>query len=131
MKMVQLCRRLDRRYKISLLPFFLLMLLSSGFPISGATSTQVDQVIQELEVEISAPGVATTKVSRLRSARAYLHQYTTEEPTAETVWHIEAGKHPHHTFNGLKSREKYWFRVVAVSRDGENITSPLVWRIIQ
>jgi hypothetical protein len=108
-----------------------LMLLSSGFPISGASSTQLDQVIQELEVEIKTPGVATTKVNRLRGARAYLHQYTTEEPTAETVWHIEAGKHPHYTFNGLKSMEKYWFRVVAVSRDGQNITSPLVWRVIQ
>src|SRR5688572_11933765 len=41
-----------------------LMLLSSGFPVSGATSTQVEQVIQELEVEISAPGLATTKVNR-------------------------------------------------------------------
>jgi hypothetical protein len=108
-----------------------LKLLSSGFPISGASSPQVVQVIQELEVELSAPGVATTKVNRLRGARAYLHQYTTEMPTAETVWHNEAGKHPSHTFSGLKSMEKYWFRVVAVAADGENITSPVVWRVIQ
>jgi hypothetical protein len=108
-----------------------LMLLSSGFPISGATSTQVEQVIQELEVEIGAPGVATTKVNRLRGARAYMHQYTTEMPTAETVWHFEAGKRPSHTFSGLKSMEKYWFRVVAVAADGENIISPVVSRVIQ
>ena len=38
-----------------------LMLLSSGFPISGASSTQIDQVIQELEVAIGAPGEATYK----------------------------------------------------------------------
>lgn len=108
-----------------------LMLLSSGFPISGASSTQVDQVIQELEVDLGAPGQATTTVKRLRGARAYLHQYTTELPTAETVWHIEAGKRPSHTFGGLKSMEKYWFRVVAVAADGENIISPVVWRVIQ
>jgi hypothetical protein len=108
-----------------------LMLLSSGFPISGASSTQVDQVIKELEVEIDAPGEATTSVNRLRGARAYLHQYTTELPTAETVWHIEAGKRPSHTFSGLKSMEKYWFRVVAVAADGGNIISPVVWRVIQ
>jgi hypothetical protein len=108
-----------------------LMLLSSGFPISGASSTQLEQKIQELEVAIGAPGVATTKVSRLRGARAYLHQYTTEEPTAETVWNNEAGKRPSYTFSGLKSMEKHWFRVVAVAADGENIISPIVWRVIQ
>jgi hypothetical protein len=108
-----------------------LMLLSSGFPISGASSPQEVQVIQELEVELSAPGVATTKISRLRGARAYLHQYTTEEPSSGTVWHNEAGKLPSHTFSGLKSMEKYWFRVVAVAADGENIISPVVWRVIQ
>lgn len=108
-----------------------LMLLSSGFPISGATSAQVEQLIQELEVIIGAPGVATTTVKRLRGARAYLHQYATEEPSSGTVWHIEAGKHPSHTFGGLKSMEKYWFRVVAVNRGGESIISPVVWRVIQ
>lgn len=108
-----------------------LMLLSSGFPISGATSTQVEQVIEKLDVDLGAPGQVTTTVKRLRGARAYMHQYTTETPTAETVWHNEAGKHPSHTFSGLKSMEKYWFRVVAVAADGENIISPIVWRVIQ
>jgi hypothetical protein len=108
-----------------------LKLLSSGFPISGASSTQVEQVIEKLEVDLGAPGQATTTVKRLRGARAYMHQYTTETPVAETVWHNEAGKLPSHTFSGLKSMEKYWFRVVAVAADGENIISPVVWRVIQ
>jgi hypothetical protein len=108
-----------------------LMLLSSGFPISGASSTQLEQVIEKLEVDLGAPGEATTTVKRLRGARAYMHQYTTEPPAVETVWHNEAGKHPSHTFRGLKSMEKYWFRVVAVAADGENIISPIVWRVIQ
>ncbi|OQP59121.1 hypothetical protein A3860_38800 [Niastella vici] len=108
-----------------------LKLLSSGFPVSGASSTQVEQVIQELEVTLGASGVATTSVKRLRGARAYMHQYTTEPPIDGTVWHIEAGKHPQFKFVGLKSMEKYWFRVVAVAADGENITSPVVWRVIQ
>jgi hypothetical protein len=108
-----------------------LMLLSSGFPISGASGTKVEQVIEKLEVDLGAPGQATTTVKRLRGGRAYMHQYTTETPTAETVWHNEAGKHPSHTFSGLKSMEKHWFRVVAVAADGENIISPIVWRVIQ
>src|SRR5688572_12593205 len=39
-----------------------LKLLSSGFPISGASSTQIGQVIQELDVLLGAPGEATSKV---------------------------------------------------------------------
>src|SRR5688572_7442603 len=74
-----------------------LMLLSSGFPISGATGTKVEQVIEKLEVDLGAPGQATTTVKRLRGAGAYMHQFTTETPTAETVWNNEAGKHASHT----------------------------------
>src|SRR5688572_30645875 len=52
-----------------------LKLLSSGFPISGASNTQIDQVLTELDVKLGAPGEATTVVKRLRGARAYMHQY--------------------------------------------------------
>ena len=107
------------------------MLLSSGFPISGATNTQVDQVIGALDVVLGAPGEATTTVKRVRAARAYLHQYTKEPPTAETVWHSEGSKYPYYTFSGLTSVTKYWFRIVAISATGERLTSPVVVRVIQ
>jgi hypothetical protein len=107
------------------------MLLSSGFPISGDKSNRVDPVIQQLEVELGPPGEATTKVKRLRAARAYMHQYTTEPPTAETVWASEGSKNPHYTFSGLNSTVKYWFRVVAISQDGERVYSPVATRVIQ
>src|SRR5687768_12604806 len=51
-----------------------LMLLGSGFPISGASFSQIEQVIEQLEVAIGAPGEATTRIKRLRAARAYMHQ---------------------------------------------------------
>ena len=108
-----------------------LMLLSSRFPISGAWITQIDHVIQQLEVEIGAPGEADTQVKRLRGARVYMHEYTTVPPTSDTVWHSEISKYPYYTFSGLNSVEKYWFRVVAISGDGERISSPVVTRVIQ
>jgi hypothetical protein len=108
-----------------------LKLLSSGFPISGASSTQIDQVITELDVKLGAPGEATTIVKRLRGARAYMHQYTNEPPSSETVWHNEGSKNAHYTFSGLSSMAKYWFRVIAISTTGERITSPVVVRVIQ
>jgi hypothetical protein len=108
-----------------------LKLLSSGFPISGANNSLVGQVIPELEVILGAPGEATTKVKRLRGARAYMHQYTTEPPTSETVWQSEGSKFAYYTFSGLNSMTKYWFRVIAISADGERITSPVAVKVIQ
>lgn len=108
-----------------------LHLLSSGFPISGATNTQLDQVISPLEVEIGAPGEASTSLKRLRGARVYMHQYTTEPPTLETVWHSEISKFSYHAFNGLTSMAKYWFRVEVITAAGEKLTSQVVVRVIQ
>jgi hypothetical protein len=107
------------------------LLLSSGFAISGDKSNQTEPVIQELEVELGPPGEATTKVKRLRAARAYMHQYTTEQPTTETKWISEGSKQPFYTFSGLTSTAKYWFRVVAISQDGQTVYSPVVTKVIQ
>jgi hypothetical protein len=107
------------------------MLLSSGFQISGDKSYQAEPEIQQLEVELGPPGEATTQVKRLRGARAYLHQYTTEPPTAETVWVSEGSKQAYYTFSGLKSMTKYWFRVVAISQGGQKVDSPVVTKVIQ
>jgi hypothetical protein len=107
-------------------------LLSSGFPVSGEKSApEEDPEIKQLEVELGPPGEATTQVKRLRRARAYMHQYTTEPPTAETIWISEGSKQPYYTFSGLKSTVKYWFRVVAISKDGLIVHSPVVIRVIQ
>jgi hypothetical protein len=108
-----------------------LSLLSSGFPVSGASNTQVDQVISPLEVGIGARGEASTSVKKLRGARIYLHQYTAEAPTPDTVWHSEMSKFPYHTFSGLTSITKYWFRVEVIIATGEKLTSQVVDRVIQ
>lgn len=108
-----------------------LKLLSSGFPISGANNALTDQVIPELEVVLGAPGEATTKVKRVRAARAYMHQYTTEPPTSDTIWQSEGGKNPYNTFTGLNSMAKYWFRVIAITANGDRVLSPVVERVIQ
>ena len=107
------------------------MLLSSGFPLSGEQYNKEEPVIEELQVELGDPGVATTRVKRLRDARAYLHQYTAEPPSSETIWAHVASKNAYHTFTKLQSVKKYWFRVVAIARDGQMVYSPVVERVIQ
>lgn len=108
-----------------------LNLLSSGFPISGASSTRIDQVISPLEVEIGVTGEASTSVRKLRGARIYMHQYTTEPPASETVWHSEISKFSVHTFKGLTSMAKYWFRIEAITAAGDKLTTQVVTRVIQ
>ncbi len=107
------------------------MLLSSGFTLRGDKSNRNDPAIPELEVRLGPPGEATTNASRVRAARAYMHQYTTEPPTAETIWASEGSKQPYYTFSGLNSMTKYWFRVIAISKDGEQVFSPVITRVIQ
>lgn len=108
-----------------------LKLLSSGFFISGGSGTEPDPVITQLEVVLGAPGEATISVKRVRAARAYMHQFTTEPPTATTVWASAGSKLPYYTFSGLTSVAKYWFRVVVIGRYGEIVTSPVITRVIQ
>jgi hypothetical protein len=107
-------------------------LLSSGFHITGKRDSQEEElVISQLEVELGPPGEATTRVKRLKDSRAYMHQYTTEPPTSETKWVSEGSKEAFYTFSGLASTVKYWFRVVAISQNGETVHSPVVTRVIQ
>jgi len=108
-----------------------LMLLSSGFPIAGENNNKEEPVIKLLQVELGPPGIATTRVKRLRGTRAYIHQYTDEEPTSKTIWTYVASKDPKYTFRGLQSVKKYWFRVAVMARDGQLVYSPVVERVIQ
>ena len=108
-----------------------LMLLSSGFTISGKYVNKEQPVIKLLKVELGPPGIATTLVKRLRGARAYIHQYTDEEPASKTVWTQVPSKDEKYTFKGLQSVKKYWFRVAAIARDGQLVYSPVVERVIQ
>jgi hypothetical protein len=107
------------------------MLLSSGFPISGEKGEQQMSAIPKLDVEIGPPGEAITRIRRVAGGRAYLHQYTTEPPSSDTVWTSEVSTYAYHTFNGLRSTEKYWFRVVAIGAAEQRVYSPVMWRVIQ
>lgn len=106
------------------------IILSSGFLILGDKPNE-EPVLQQLEVLLGAAGEATTQVKRLKRARAYMHQYTNEPPTEDTVWVSEGSKNPYYTFDGLNSTAKYYFRVVAISQDGQKVYSPVVTRVIQ
>jgi len=106
------------------------MLLSSGFAVTGARGEKTLSQVKKIEVDISQPRQATTSVEKITGARTYMHQYTTAQPTDETVWVSEGTASRQYTFTALKSGVQYWFRVVVIGLKG-NVYSPVVSRFIQ
>jgi hypothetical protein len=107
------------------------LILSSGFDVTDELTGSPKPSIQKLEVELSAPGEATLYAKDPKGAVAYVHEYATEAPGPNTVWHSEASTTGNYTFTGLYSDKRYWFRVIAVGRKGQKAYSPVVSRSIQ
>jgi hypothetical protein len=107
------------------------LILSSGFDVTDEQNTRPVTAIETLEVELGAPGEAIVRVKKATGAVAYVHQYATEPPGPNTVWVNEESTIREHTFKGLASDKRYWFRVLAIGRKGQKAYSPVVSRSIQ
>jgi hypothetical protein len=108
------------------------MLLSSGFDITGEKDlSQVLPPIEQLVVVSELTGQATTRVKKVTGARSYVHQYTTDPLSPDSVWVSETSTEREHTFTNLKSVAKYWFRVIAIGKGKQAVYSPPVARVIQ
>jgi len=108
------------------------LILSSGFDVTGENNgNTLPPSIEILEVELGASGEATTRIKNITGAKAYVHQYTKEPPGVNTEWIGEGSSEGSHTFNGLVSDKRYWFRVVAIGYNKQRGYSPVVSRVIQ
>ncbi|THU34169.1 fibronectin type III domain-containing protein [Niastella caeni] len=74
--------------------------------------------IKELSVSIDRSGEAVIRVKKVAGAKAYIHQYTIDPLVGDNVWVNKVTTDPGYTFTGLKSKEKYWFQVIAVGLNG-------------
>ena len=106
------------------------MLLSSGFDINSDAGA-IQKLPPKLRVELGMPGQVTTTVNRITKARAYVHQYTADPLTPQSVWAGETTLKPTHTFTGLESASRMWFRVIVIDKDGNPIYWDPVLRIVQ
>ena len=106
------------------------LLLSSGFEINGETA-KTPKAPPKLQVELGRPGQVTTSITRVTKARAYVHQYTADPLTPESVWIGETTSKPTHTFTGLESASRVWFRVIVIDKKGNPIYWDPVLRIVQ
>jgi hypothetical protein len=106
-------------------------LVSSGFELNKARGSKAMSPIKDLKVTIDRTGEAVTQVKRVAGAKAYIHQYTTDPLVGDNVWISKGSTDASYTFTGLKSKEKYWFQVIAFGLNGQETASPPVCRVIQ
>jgi hypothetical protein len=108
------------------------MILSSGFDATSEDSGNNEPPsIGLLEVELGQSGEATTRAKNVTGAKAYVHQYTKEPPGLNTEWIGEGSSSINHSFEGLTSDKRYWFRVVAIGINKQRAYSPVISKVIQ
>jgi hypothetical protein len=107
------------------------LILSSGFIYTEESTGSEKTSIEILEVMLTGPGEASLHVKNQKGVVAYVHQYTTEQPGPNTMWHSAGSTKGDYTFTGLVTDKRYWFRVMAVGRKGQQVFSPVVSRSIQ
>jgi len=107
------------------------ILASSGFELNKERGEKTLLAIKELKVTIDRNNEAVTQVKRVAGAKAYIHQYTPDPITADSVWTNKCTTFNSCTFTGLTSKEKYWFQVIAIGINGQEVVSPIVSRVIQ
>ena len=111
----------------------MMLILTSGFYVNGETNYRSNQPpsVEILEVELGPSGEATTRAKNTTGVKAYVHQYTKEQPSINTEWIGVGTSLGEHTFEGLSSDKRYWFRVVVVGTNNQRAFSPVVSRVIQ
>jgi hypothetical protein len=108
------------------------ILLNSGFDVTGNIISETPELaIEMLDVELGEPGVATTRIIKATAAIAFVYEYATELPNANTAWASEGTSQNYYTFKGLSSDKRYWFRVVAIGKNGQRVYSAVVSKVIQ
>jgi len=106
------------------------ILLSSGFDLNVQRTKRL-QTPPKLMVDLEVAGQATTHLNKVPRARAYVHQYTTDPLTPDSVWKSETTTSSVHTFSGLPSGSRFWFQVIVIASNGERVYWEPVTRIIQ
>lgn len=106
------------------------ILIASGFNISPERSADA-KLPPRVEVNTDAPGQAMVQVKRMGRAKAYTHQYALDPITPETKWEGEMSSSNKHTFTGLPSLTRMWFRVIVLTRTGDKLIWDPVSKVIQ
>lgn len=106
------------------------ILLESGFDLNADKGASPKEM-PKLQVDLEMPGQVTISIKRMTGARAYVHQYTPDPLTQQSVWISETSLKPQHTFSGFESAAKIWVRIIVIDKKGESVYWEPVSRIVQ
>jgi hypothetical protein len=104
-------------------------LISSGFQV--VKSGKVKKSTDTLTITVGkVPGQAISHFKGAPGARIFIHQYT-PDPLGETSqWSQVVTTKRKHVHANLTDGVKYWFRVIAIDANGEEIYSDPIARIV-
>jgi hypothetical protein len=104
------------------------ILASSGFDISQPRTAGAKDTLSVTAGK--TPGQVVSLMNGIREGRVYFHQYTPDPVTPESAWTEVMSKNRKYVHIGLQQYVKYWFRVKAVSKEGQEIYTDPVMRIV-
>lgn len=108
------------------------VLLASGFSLAKAKGEVTKlKPIEKLTVDTESPEQAVLRVTRVKGAKAYVYQYTTDAVGSESLWVSKTITEPICVLSGLQPGVKYSFRVIAIGPGDQSVYSPIVSRFIQ
>jgi hypothetical protein len=104
------------------------ILASSGFDISKPRTAGAKDTLSVTAGK--TPGTVLSTMNGIREGSIYLHQYTPDPLTPESDWAEKMSKSRSYFHIGLQQYVKYWFRVKAVNKDGEEVYTDPVMRVV-
>jgi hypothetical protein len=103
-------------------------LLSSGFDI---TMPRTRRMTGGIHIKYGDQSGGMISIMRgIRRARAYWHQYTQVPVTDNSVWTEVVSKSSRHMHTGLKRGVEYAFRVKIFTKEGNEIYSNILLRMV-
>jgi hypothetical protein len=104
-------------------------LLSSGFDITKERASRYPQTIK-IETGKKS-GQVTSIMKSIPGAKAYIHQYTRDNPGDDTTWTQEISTSRKHVFKDLVPGARYFFRIMALGLRGKKTWSGMLDKIVQ
>jgi hypothetical protein len=109
------------------------VLLSSGFELTKGQepSLPLQQPSKVVLSDGQNPGELKVSLERVKGAKSYQYEYTTDMNAEEVNWVSRSGTTTGFTFTNLEIGKRYYCRVAATGSRNQMVYSQIVSRIVQ
>ena len=108
------------------------ILISSGFSLvkEPLPRPQIEAPQKLVVTNGTNPGEMLVKVTAVKGARSYYHEYTPDPLTESSQWVHEVNSQSKFVFKGLQSGKKYWFRSAVIGTRSQKAYSREVASVV-